>query len=301
MLLLAALFAPGVQAEADPDIALAALITDANLGEISGLAASRRHPGIFWVHNDGDNAAEVYAIDREGERRATLRIDGVRNVDWEDIAAFTWEGRHYLLLADVGDNGGLRTQLSLRVVEEPSTLSDTHATPAWTQTFRWPDGARDCEAVAVDEREGAVYLVSKKRVPPELFRVPLRPTGKVQVAQRVGTLGGIEQPTDADLRRNPVYGRYRAQITAADIAPDGSHFAVLNYRRVYLWPRSRAGWGEAVTHTARVIEFPWTPQAEALGFDLSGRSLWISSERLPAPLLHLPLDPSAPPPSHNTD
>jgi hypothetical protein len=289
------------RAAADPDIALAALITDEHLGEISGLAASRRHPGIFWVHNDGDNAAELYAIDAQGERRATLRIEGVRNVDWEDIAAFTWEGKHYLLVADIGDNGGLRTQLALRAIQEPDTLADTSTRPAWTQAFRWPDGARDCEAMAVDEREGAVYLVSKKRVPPELFRVPLRPGAGVQVAQRLGTLGGIEQPTDADLRRNPVYGRYRAQITAADISPDGSRFAVLNYRRVYLWSRSPRGWGDAVSHTARVIEFPWTPQAEALGFDLSGKSLWISSERLPAPLLRLPLERGAATVGHTGD
>lgn len=289
------------QAAADPDIALSALITDEHLGEISGLAASRRHPGIFWVHNDGDNAPELYAIDAEGERRATLRLEGVRNVDWEDIAAFTLEGRHYLLVADVGDNGGLRSQLALRAVEEPSTLRDATVPVAWTQNFRWPDGARDCEAMAVDERDGAVYLVSKKRVPPELFRVPLQATGKVETARRLGTLGGIEQPTDDDLRRNPVYGRYRAQITAADISPDGSRFAVLNYRRVYLWRRGREGWSQAVTRPARVIEFPWTPQAEALGFDLSGRSLWVSSERLPAPLLHLPLDPAANTAGHNTD
>lgn len=298
LLLLAALCVSRVQAVPDPGIALTALITDEKLDEISGLAASRRHPGIFWVHNDGDNAAELYAIDPQGERRAILHIEGVRNVDWEDIAAFTWQGRHYLLIADVGDNGGLRTQLSLLAIEEPPTLRDAVTRPAWKQTFRWPDGARDCEAMAVDEREGAVYLVSKKRVPPELFRVPLRPGGAVQVAQRLGTLSGIEQPTDDDLRRNPVYGRYRAQITAADIAPDGSHFAVLNYRRVYLWPRRPGGWADAVGHTARVIEFPWTPQAEALGFDLSGRSLWISSERLPAPLLRLPFDSEAPPPGH---
>jgi hypothetical protein len=295
------LIACGAQAAADPNIALSGLITDEHLNEISGLAASRRHPGIFWVHNDGDNAPELYAIDAHGELRATLRLQGVRNVDWEDIDAFTLDGRNYLLVADIGDNGGLRTQLALHAVEEPVTLRDASAPVAWTQHFRWPDGARDCEAMAVDAGEGAVYLVSKKRVPPELFRVPLHSDGSVQVARRLGTLGGIEQPTDDDLRRNPVYGRYRAQITAADISPDGSRFAVLNYRRVYLWQRTAAGWKDAVGRAAQVVEFPWTPQAEALGFDLSGRSLWISSERLPAPLLHLPLDLQAAPVGHNTD
>ena len=288
-------------AVAQDDAALAALITHESLAEISGLTASRRHPGIFWVHNDGDNEAALYAIDAEGDLRATLRIEGVRNVDWEDIAAYSKDGRHYLVIADVGDNGGLRRQLALRAIEEPSTLRDATVQPAWTQPFRWPDGARDCEAMAVDEGEGAAYLVSKKRVPPELFRVPLHGDGQLLTAERLGTLDGIEQPTDDDLRRNPVYGRYRAQITAADISPDGRSFAVLNYRRVYLWRRGAGSWAQAVGRPARVIEFPWTPQAEALGFDLSGRSLWISSERLPAPLLRLPVDANTPTAGHTAD
>ena len=79
----------------------------------------------------------------------------------------------------------------------------------------------------------------------------------------------------------------RAQITAADISRDGRWLAVLNYRRVYLWPKQGQGWGESVAAAPRVFEFPWIPQAEALAFDLEGRSLWISSERLPAPLMRI--------------
>ncbi|MCI1710017.1 MAG: hypothetical protein LKM32_14005 [Chiayiivirga sp.] len=276
------------QAGDPPSATLQALLTDEHLGEVSGIVASRRHPGIFWVHNDGDNAAELYAIDAEGQLRATLQVAGVRNVDWEDLAAFESDGKPYLLIADVGDNGGLRRELALRVVEEPAVLADVQAPVAWSVRFRWPDGPRDCESVAVDMNDGAAFLVSKKRVPPELFRVALQPSSnRVQTAKRVGALTGIEQPSADDLTRNPVYGRYRAQITAADISRDGRWLAVLNYRRVYLWPKQGQGWGESVAAAPRVFEFPWIPQAEALAFDLEGRSLWISSERLPAPLMRI--------------
>ena len=284
-----ALLLSGTAVADTPSVALQAVITDERMGEISGLAASTRHPGVLWVHNDGGHAAELYAIDTQGTHRATLQIEGARNVDWEDMAAFELDGRAWLLVADIGDNGGLRRELQLRVVEEPATLVDQAAPVAWTVRFRWPDGPRDCEAVAVDAREGAVYLVSKKRVPPELFRVALRSGERVQVAREVGTLAGIEQPTQEDLRRNPVYGRYRAQITAADISPDGATLAVLNYRRVHLWSRGGVGWKRAVARPPRVIEFPWIPQAEAMGFDRRGDALWIGSERLPAPLLELPI------------
>ena len=289
--LLALCFATQAQSSPTTEAALQALITDERLDEISGMAGSRQHAGIFWVHNDGDNAAELHAIDAQGQLRATLRVKGARNVDWEDLAAFESEGKHYLLVADVGDNGGLRREMALRVIEEPQELADANVSVAWSVRFRWPDGPRDCESVAVDAKEGAAYLVSKKRVPPELFRVALRP-GRLQTATRVGTLAGIDQPSTHDLTRNPVYGRYRSQITAADIAPDGNWFAVLNYRRIYLWQRTEAGWGDAVARPPSVLEFPWVPQAEAMSFDLDGRSLWISSERLPAPLLRLFRDTS---------
>lgn len=278
------------RATAPGEAVLEALVTDERIAEISGLAASRRHPGIYWVHNDGDNPAEVYAIDAGGRVRATLRLRGVRNIDWEDIDAFEYEGRAYLLIADVGDNGGIRPQLRLIAVEEPSELADAEHEPAWVVRFVWPDGPRDCEAVAVDPIAREVLLISKKRVPPELFRLPLRPADVgVHVAERIATLAGIEQPTQEDLRRNPVYGRYRSQITGADISADGRWLAVLNYRRAYLWERSADGWGGSVHGLPAILEFPWVPQAEAIGFDPTGRHLWIGSERLPAPLLRLPL------------
>jgi hypothetical protein len=287
-----ALVLPPVAAAADPERAvLEALVTDERMNEISGLAASRKHADTFWVHNDGDNPAELYAMDAKGAHRATLRIRGLRNIDWEDIDAFEHEGRSYLLIADVGDNGGMRRELRLIAVEEPDELVDAEREPAWVIRFRWPDGPRDCEAVAIDERTGEVLLISKKRVPPELFRVALRPgDAAIQVAERIGSLAGIEQPTPEDLRRNPVYGRYRSQITAADISPDGRLFAVLNYRTAYLWSREAgASWSESVRRPPRILDFPWIPQAEALGFDRDGLSLWIGSERVPAPLLRLPL------------
>ena len=83
------------------------------------MAASRTFADTLWALNDGGNAASLYAIGNRGGLQATLRIDSVPNTDWEDLAAFDLDGRHYLLIADTGDNGGLRKTLQLHVVEEP--------------------------------------------------------------------------------------------------------------------------------------------------------------------------------------
>ena len=34
--------------------------------EASGIVASRRYPGIFWVHNDSGNPPALYAVRRDG-------------------------------------------------------------------------------------------------------------------------------------------------------------------------------------------------------------------------------------------
>jgi hypothetical protein len=174
------------------------------------------------------------------------------------------------------------------VVEEPTTLrAGLRLRPAWTLEFRWPDGARDCEAVVVDAAAGEVLLISKKRVPPELFRLDLEaPAGTVQEARLLGHLQGIAQPTEADLRANPVYGRYRSQVTAADLSPDGRTLAVLNYRAVYLYERGPGkDWSQALEAPAQRLDFVWMPQAEAIAFSRDGRSLWVAGEQRPSPLI----------------
>jgi hypothetical protein len=266
----------------------AGVLGDPELDEVSGLAASRAHPGIYWAQNDSGSGANLVAMAADGARVASFAVSGAENIDWEDIDAFELDGKRYLLVADTGDNGGIRKLLTLYVIEEPAKLRDGDTLkPAWIVNFRWPDGARDCEASAVDAARGEVLLISKKRVPPELFRVKLRPANDaVQVAELLATLPAIRQPSQAELKKNPVYGRYRSQITGADLSPNGRVLAVLNYHSIHLYVRNAGeDWSSAMKQAPGELNFPWLPQAEAVAFSPDGRSLLIGGEQRPSPLL----------------
>lgn len=275
--------------EAPARTAISGFLLEPQLDEISGLAASRRHPGTLWLHDDGGNPARLFAVGARGIRQATFRVEGVNKTDWEDIAAFQLAGRNYLLLADTGDNGGLRRTLQLHVIEEPKALENGRLTPAWSIAFRWPDGPRDCEAVAVDARRGQVLLVSKKREPPELFALQLRPNVKgVQTARPLGRLAGVPQPTADDLRQRPQRARYDGHVTAADVSPDGRTLAVMTYRYLLFYPAVRGqGWGRAVARAPEVRTLPWLPQAEAMGWAVDGRGVYTTGEFVPAPLYRI--------------
>jgi hypothetical protein len=266
----------------------AGMQTDAQLDELSGLAASHAHPGIYWANNDSGNGAALFAIRADGTHVADLRIVGASNLDWEDIASFDMDGHHYLLVADTGDNGGLRQRLTLYVIEEPAVLrDDDHVRIARTILFRWPDGPRDCEAVAVDAKHGEILLISKKRVPAELYRLPLRPQVDEPVAQLVAALPGIVQPSIADQQEKTPQGRYRAQVTGADLSADGRQLAVLTYGSVYLYSRTAAEtWPAAFkAHAPLHLTLPWLPQAEAIAFSADATSLLVGGEQIPSPLI----------------
>jgi len=285
----AALFALALLAgcRGDSGSSLSGVLMDMQLREVSGLAASTRHPGVLWLHDDGGNPARLFAVTTSGRRLASFNVDGVVKTDWEDIESFRLDGRSYLLVADIGDNGGLRRSLQLHVFEEPAEISNGRLQPAWSIAFRYPDGPRDAEAIAVDPERGEVLLVSKKRQPPELFVLPLHPpTVQLLTARPQGTLygmPGLDEDTDTS-GRTPL----ARQVTAASVSPDRRTLAVMTYRHLLLYERREGqDWANAVTGTPRVRDLPWLPQAEALGWSADGQALHATGEFMPAPLYRI--------------
>lgn len=288
---LLACLAVACAAPALPFARLAGLVASSELKEISGLAASRAHPEVLWAISDSGNRARVHAISRRGRVLARYEVEGTRNIDWEDLASFSLEGRHYLLVADTGDNGGVRGTIALHVFEEPAELRNGTLRPAWTVRARWPDGPRDCEAVAVDAQAGRILLISKKRTPPELFTLPLAPMSAGQdwpEPRRIGRLEGVPQPGAELKRTDPVLARHFAQVTAADLSPDGRTLAVLTYGSVLFYRRGAdQDWGEAVAAPPKAYDVPLIPQAEALAWTTGGAGLYATGEFSPAPLFYL--------------
>jgi hypothetical protein len=145
--------------------------------------------------------------------------------------------------------------------------------------------------MAVDPIAREVLLLAKKRVPAQLFRVPLPLAGKdpgIQVAEQIAVVSDMPQPDEDDLARAPAGMRYMRQITSTDLAPDGLRLAVLTYREAYLFQRTAGeAWRVALTRPPLRLHMPPLVQAEAIAFDKAGRTLWIGTEKLPAPLIRL--------------
>lgn len=203
-----------------------AVAVPAELAETSGLAASRRHPGVFWTHNDSGGEPVLYAVDANGTLLGRVRVAGATLTDWEDLALGpcpAGAGR-CLYIGDIGDNAEVRDRIVIYLVPEPSPR-DTVTARAQRIEVRYPDGARDAEALFVTPA-GEVYIVTKGRSgPPALYRVPRG------VALAPGE--GQEASTVLELEAVQTLGTARPllpdMVTGADMTPDGRRVVIRTY------------------------------------------------------------------------
>jgi hypothetical protein len=268
------------------------MVRESRIDEISGAAVSQRDRSHLFVVNDSQNGAWLHLIRRDGGSLGKLRVNDAENHDWEDLSAFELDGTPYLLIADTGDNGGLRSTLELLIVVEPELPLAESVDIAWRIPFSLPEGARDIEAVAVDVQASAVYLVAKRHFPRVLYRLPLRPSPSdaALVAEHLGTFDTLPPATADERMRDPKFGRFRGDITSLALDPAGNFALVLSYRELYYYARQPGeSWLNALQAQPRPLLLPAMPQAEAVAIDATDGAAIVLSERLLAPIYRLPL------------
>lgn len=285
-------------------------ITDPLLDEISGLAVTRWSDDRLWAINDSGGEAALYLLDGKGQYLGKVEVDGARNMDWEELATFYYEGRPHIVIADIGDNAnqnhgetrGKRQFVTLYIVEEPRfegprPALNQRVAVSWTQHFTYEDGARDAESAAVDPDSGKLLLVSKRTNPPMLYELPLGPeyAEARQVAKRVAYVDGLPIPRDKEKLPDNRYGKFAFQNTAMDISSDGRQAAVLTYGATWLFQRhSDETWAQAFARDPKLIATPFMAQAEALAFTPDGRALFVTTEGIPAPFMRFAREQTLP-------
>lgn len=225
------------------------------LPEASGIAASRRTPGVFWAHNDSGKPI-VYALDTNGAVIGRVLITGARVEDWEDIAVGPCAHGSCLYVADIGDNDGARSTIALYRVPEP--MPQDRATPqADVFGATYPDEAHDAEALFVTSPSDAYIVTKGDPGPVALYRWPLE-SGRTTTLARVGAPLAEEDVRPGD------------RPTAADISPEGGWVAVRTTQHVAFYRAAElivGRWREASRVDLRPLG---ERRGEGVTFDRSG-------------------------------
>ncbi|MGI9471915.1 MAG: hypothetical protein ACR2NZ_10305 [Rubripirellula sp.] len=266
-----------VEDSADPSgVVDVVMLREKALTESSGLAISLRKPGHFWTHNDSGSKACLFAFDSDGNRTAVRKIKSVKANDWEDLCGYDDGGVSRLLIADCGDNDRQRDSIDLHFIAEPDPTKSDSISSVHTMEVRYPDGARDCEAVAVDTVRRKIVLVTKSILPNcGVYVVPLPtwndlPTHSNVTAKRMGSL--------------PL-----PMVTAMDIDPVSGDVWLVSYFQAFQFRAEDRESSLAVQMAQLPIahELPRWRQIEAVAID-ANQDVWVTSEGNPAPLGRLP-------------
>lgn len=260
-----------------------------DLDEASGIQAGAN--GAFFLHND--EKRDVFVVNDKGHHLGTFKLGESKNRDWEDITRVPGAEDDLLVLADTGDNTESRKSVSLYFFREPEagTYDGKHES-IHRLKLRYPDGPRDVESVAFDPSSETILLLSKRDKPPRLYGIPLKTAlaEDESEAQFLAEVPGFRPPTVEDLLSNPQRGWWVSQPTGMDISPDGRKAAVLTYRSLYVFERNEdESWAEAFQKTPTEYLGPPGLHDEGVGFSADGRSVFIATERRPAPLYRLDL------------
>ena len=244
------------------------LITDNLLNEISGIVASRRYPGFFWVHNDSGGEAAVYLINSRAEKIAQVKVEGLQNRDWEDIAIGPGneDGHDLLYIAETGDNRAVYRTYFIYSFEEPGVDLDNTTQRLFideydTYTYRYPDGARDAETLMVDPLNQDIWIISKREPRVNVYRLPSDGRGSdIYTLEKICTI--------------PFH-----EIVGGEISFDGTELLLKNYLSVFYWSRDpEEEWAEVFERVPVVLPYSPEPQGEAIAFTHNGNGYVTISE-----------------------
>jgi hypothetical protein len=251
------------------------LIEYGPINEASGIAASRKNPGVLWTHNDSGDPNRVFAFNNHGQHLGVYYIDGAGARDWEDMAVGPGpdSGKQYLYIGEIGDNIAQFEIKYIYRVPEPDV--DSSQTPVVTTlygteiiSYKYPDGNRDAETVMVDPITKDIYVVSKRESNVRVYRAPY--------PQSTTDTLTLEHKVTLDSTR----------ITGGDISPSGLEVLIKTYFNIFYWYREPGQdlW-EALEDEAIIVPYIWESQGEAVGWEPKefGGYYTISEERLAIP------------------
>jgi hypothetical protein len=210
-------------------------LADKSLDEASGAVASVAEPGVFWSQNDSGNDEYLFAYDASGRALGRVLVRGVKNRDWEALAAGPCAEGQCITIGDVGDNFARRDAVQLHQVVEP--LHTAVSVPVLrTLTLRYADGPHDVEAMLAGP-DGTLWLFTKR---PQRGRngVP-RPVRVYEVPRAAWEAGTYEAHVVDSLPVTPEKGQMHDWITDGSLSPlrpeGGRRIALLSYGAVHLF------------------------------------------------------------------
>ncbi len=263
-----------------------AVLKDREINESSGLILSQRNADCFWTHNDSGDSPRLFLIHRDGRTIARVKIERATAIDWEDITIATINGSPMLIVGDIGGNALKREHVTLYVISEPQfpfdakrplTPIESSVSVEATIEVTFGGGVTNYEGLAVDANATSIVIFEKALLGARVYSIPLPSLSKKKVNVQATEIGQTSVP----------------YACACDISKDSRSMVVTTYLVGFLFTRRTKAnglleeWSETFQREPTSFPLPKLRQTEAVCFSADGKSIFLTSEHTPTPLVEL--------------
>ena len=265
-----------------------ALLSDREISESSGLVLSQCNANCFWTHNDSGDSPRLFLVHRDGRTIARIKVAGAKAIDWEDIAITTIDGSPKIIIGDIGGNAQRRSHVTLYILSEPEFPFDsskpTHPIEATAKVLTSVDvtfegGVTNYEGIAVDHAAKSILIFEKALLGGRVYSLPI---------------------PDLSMKKTETQAKLVAKTSipiacACDISADSKSMIVVTYQFGFLISRRTGGdgtleaWSEALKRAPLTFPLPKMRQTEGVCFSRDSKSIFLSSEQLPTPIIEMKL------------
>jgi len=138
-----------------------------SVNETSGLEIFGEY---LVTHNDSGDQAKLYILSQEGEKIMEIKLNRLKHIDWEDIAA---DADHFYI-ADTGNNFATREDLKIYILDRhffhKGTISIRYK--AQTTFSKVSRNEFDAEALSVVGEELVLFSKNRKTLQSEIYTFP---------------------------------------------------------------------------------------------------------------------------------
>lgn len=240
------------------------------LKEASGIASSKKNPGVLWTHNDTNNKDRLYAMSGNGKHLGVYNVKNTSDRDWEDIAVGPGpeSSKSYIYIGNIGDNDLEHDVKYVYRCEEPDvTVGQTAVISSIDKVdvlqYRYPDGKKNAETLMLDPLTFDYYVITKKEKKELVYKAAYpQPLTSVDTLECVDTLDMTE-------------------VVGGDISPDGREIIIKTYKKIYYWKRIGTETIQAaMRRNPSTITYQEEPQGEGLAWDHTASGYFTISEEV---------------------
>ncbi|XP_067654075.1 uncharacterized protein [Haliotis asinina] len=203
------------------------------LDKVSGLAASRAHPGYLYDINDNAGADKIYMVhDDTAKVAGVLTVQHSHEFDWEDIAVGDCPrgSGTCIFVADTGSQH--HNQATGYAIMAPAATHTQNVQVEATYDYKWSSS----EAMVVDS-SGDVYMFSEKSgKPAHMAKLPSQNwnNGKINTIYSTLTLP---------------FTSSNSGPLAADISASGTDLLIKTLNHIYYWSMPDKSVTNALQHS----------------------------------------------------